>query len=388
MIIKMRKNAGAIIIVLAAVLVLAMILPGLFQGSGGSNVSEYWRAVSAVASGRKITRLEYEREYISQLQLRSQFGAVRYDQLDKLRSSVIDMVIDKELVLAAAASEKMSLSKEVIDAAVAEQKEAISAGSEDTWTTFLNNWAFTDSTFRTYIADNTLYDTYINLKAEFTAVTDEEIQAEFDRRKATNASLVLEDVKDDIVSTLEYERKRTATDELVTKLREEAKAAGKIEVKDARVLGYRALEAGDFEASIGYYKAALKESEQDPYLWCSLAMAQAKQGTFEDSMISIGKAMEIGEDFTIYLTRAEINAIQKLDDAAFADIESAIKLAGTNIGVLQNINYVIEEMKAGGMDTTKMTEKFTEAVTAALKAQEAAAQTEEGDKTEEVTETP
>ena len=86
MIIKMRKNAGAIIVILAAVLVLAMVLPGLFQGSGGTaGTDKYWSAVSAIASGRKITRLEYEREYISQLQLRSQFGAVRYDQLDKLR---------------------------------------------------------------------------------------------------------------------------------------------------------------------------------------------------------------------------------------------------------------------------------------------------------------
>ncbi len=187
--IKMRKNAGAIIVVLAAVLVLAMVLPGLFQGSGGTaGTDKYWSAISAVASGRKITRLEYEREYISQLQLRSQFGAVRYDQLDKLRSSVIDMVVDKELVLAAAAAERVNLSKEVIDAAVAEQKESISAGSEDNWTSFLNNWAFTESTFRTYVADNTLYDTYISLKAEYTPVTDAEIQTEFDRRKASNSS--------------------------------------------------------------------------------------------------------------------------------------------------------------------------------------------------------
>jgi hypothetical protein len=168
LIIKMRRNAGVVIIILAAVLVLAMILPGLFQGSGSSSsgTDKYWKTVVAVASGRKITRLDYEREYISQLQLRSQFGQVRYDQLEKLRSSVMDMVIDKELVLAAAASERIKLSKEVIDAAYDKQKESISAGSAEAWTDFLGNWAFTEATFRTYVTENTLYDTYTGLKAQ------------------------------------------------------------------------------------------------------------------------------------------------------------------------------------------------------------------------------
>ena len=375
MIIKMRKNAGAVIIVLAAVLVLAMVLPGLFQGSGSttSTNSKYWNAVVATANGRKITRLDYEREYISQLQLRSQLGGVRYDQLDKLRSTVLDMVIDKELILAEAAKERINLSKEVIDAEYDKQKESVSAGSAENWTSFLNNWAFTEATFRTYVQENTLYDTYTALKAEFAAVTDAEITAEFNRRKASNASLVLEDVQEEIKSTLEYERRRTAINDLLAKVRKQADEDGKVEVKDARVLGYRSYETGEYDSSIDYYKAALKESEQDPYLWCSLAMAQAKKGAYEDSMVSIGKAMDLGEDFTIYLTRAEINAMQKLDDAAYADFESAIKLAGTNLGVLQTINYVIEELKEGGYDTAKINERFMQAVTEALKAQETSA---------------
>ncbi len=375
MIIKMRKNAGAVIIVLAAVLVLAMVLPGLFQGSGSttSTNSKYWNAVVATANGRKITRLDYEREYISQLQLRSQLGGVRYDQLDKLRSTVLDMVIDKELILAEAAKERINLSKEVIDAEYDKQKESVSAGSAENWTSFLNNWAFTEATFRTYVQENTLYDTYTALKAEFAAVTDAEITAEFNRRKASNANLVLEDVQEEIKSTLEYERRRTAINDLLAKVRKQADEDGKVEVKDARVLGYRSYETGEYDSSIDYYKAALKESEQDPYLWCSLAMAQAKKGAYEDSMVSIGKAMDLGEDFTIYLTRAEINAMQKLDDAAYADFESAIKLAGTNLGVLQTINYVIEELKEGGYDTAKINERFMQAVTEALKAQETSA---------------
>jgi len=99
-------------------------------------------------------------------------------------------------------------------------------------------------------------------------------------------------------------------------------------------------------------------------------MAQAKKGTFEDAMISIGKAMELGEDFTIYLTRAEINAMQKMDDAAYADVEAAVKLAGTNLSILQSINYVIEDMKKLGMNTVKVNEMFAKAVSDALKAQE------------------
>ncbi len=375
MIIKMRKNAGTVIIILAAVLVLAMVLPGLLQGRNTTNTNnnKYWNAVVATANGRKITRLEYEREYISQLQLRSQLGGVRYDQLDKLRSSVLDMVIDKELILAEAAKDKINLSKEVIDAEYNKQKESVSAGNAENWTSFLNNWAFTEAAFRTYVAENTLYDTYTSLKAEFPAVTDEEITAEYNRRKATNANLVLDDVKEEIKSTLEYERRRTAVNDLLAKIRKQADEDGKVEVKDARVLGYRAYETAEYDSSIDYYKAALKESEQDPYLWCSLAMAQAKKGAYEDAMVSIGKAMDLGEDFTIYLTRAEINAMQKLDDAAYADFESAIKLAGTNLGVLQTINFVIEELKEGGYDTAKINERFMQAVTEALKAQETSA---------------
>ena len=370
--IKMRKNAGAVIIILAGVLVLAMVLPGLFQGSGSTTTTnnKYWNAVVATANGRKITRLEYEREYISQLQLRSQLGGVRYDQLDKLRSSVLDMVIDKELILAQAAKEKINLSKEVIDAEYKKQKESVSAGIAENWASFLNNWAFTEATFRTYVAENTLYDTYTSLKAEYAAVTDAEITAEFNRRKASNASLVLEDVQEEIKSTLEYERRRTAINDLLSKLRKQAEEDGEVEIKDARILGYRAYETAEYDSSIDYYKAALKESEQDPYLWCSLAMAQARKGVYEDAMVSIGKAMDLGEDFTIYLTRAEINAMQKLDDAAYADFESAIKLAGTNLGVLQTINFVIEELKEGGYDTVKINERFMQAVTEALKAQE------------------
>lgn len=375
MMIKMRKNAGTVIIILAAVLVLAMVLPGLFQGSGSTTTTnnKYWNAVVATANGRKITRLEYEREYISQLQLRSQLGGVRYDQLDKLRSSVLDMVIDKELILAQAAKEKINLSKEVIDAEYKKQKESVSAGSEDNWKSFLNNWAFTEATFKTYVTENTLYDTYTSLKAEFAAVTDAEITAEFNRRKATNASLVLEDVQAEIKSTLEYERRRTAINDLLSKIRKQADEDGKVEIKDARVLGYRAYETAEYDSSIDYYKAALKESEQDPYLWCSLAMAQARKGVYEDAMVSIGKAMDLGEDFTIYLTRAEINAMQKLDDAAYTDFELAIKLAGTNLGVLQTINFVIEELKEDGYDTARINERFMQAVTEALKAQETSA---------------
>ena len=372
--IKMRKNAGAVIIILAGVLVLAMVLPGLFQGNGSTTTNnKYWDAVVATANGRKITRLEYEREYISQLQLRSQLGGVRYDQLDQLRSSVLDMVIDKELILAQAAKERINLSKEVIDAEYKKQKESVSAGIAENWTSFLNNWAFTEATFRTYVAENTLYDTYTSLKAEYAAVTDAEITAEFNRRKASNASLVLEDVQEEIKSTLEYERRRTAINNLLSKLRKQAEEDGEVEIKDARILGYRAYETAEYDSSIDYYKAALKESEQDPYLWCSLAMAQARKGVYEDAMVSIGKAMDLGEDFTIYLTRAEINAMQKLDDAAYTDFESAIKLAGTNLGVLQTINFVIEELKEDGYDTARINERFMQAVTEALKAQETSA---------------
>ena len=157
--IKMRKNAGTIIVILAAVLVLAMVLPGLFQGRATQTMDKYWTTTVAVADGRKITRLEYEREFISQFQLRSQLGGVRYDLLDQLRSTVMDLVVDKELVLAQAAKDKLVLSKEAIDAAVAEQKKQISNGNEDNWKAFLNNWAFTEATFRNYVSDNTLYDT-------------------------------------------------------------------------------------------------------------------------------------------------------------------------------------------------------------------------------------
>ncbi|HOS51146.1 MAG TPA: SurA N-terminal domain-containing protein, partial [Bacillota bacterium] len=343
MIIKMRKNAGMLIIILAAVLVLAMIIPGLFSGSSSTTTSKYWRTTVAVVNGRKVTRLEYEREFINQFQLRSQLGTVRYDMLDQLRSTVMDLVVDKELVLAAAAAAKVNLSKEVIDAEVAKQKEQIAGSSQDNWTTFLNNWAFTESTFRTYVTENALYDSFLSISATYAAVSDADVQAEFAIRKARNSKLVLDDVKEEITNTLTYERQRDANSAYIKKLREQALADGKIEIKETRVLAYRAYAEGEYDKSISYYKTSLKDNEQDPYLWCSLAMAQAKKGTFEDAMISMGKAMELGEDFTIYLTRAEINAMQKLDDAAYADVESAVKLAGTNLSILQSINYVIED---------------------------------------------
>lgn len=367
----MRKNAGVIIIILAAVLVLAMVLPGLFQGAGNSGTNnKYWNATVAVASGRKITRLEYEREFISQFQLRSQLGTLRYDMLDQLRSNVMDMVIDKELVLAKAAADKVNLSKEAIDAAVAQQKEQVAQGNADNWTAFLSNWAFTDATFRAYVAENTLYDTYLSLNATFLQVTDADIEAEFKVRKARNVSLVLENVKEEIKNALTFERQRQARNDYIKKLRDDAMAAGKIEVKFSRVLAYRAYEKGDYEGSISYYKASLKENEQDPYLWTSLAIAQAKKGSFDDAMVSVGKAMDLGEDFTIYLTRAEINAMQKKTDATYEDVDAAIKLAGTNLGILQTINFVIEEMKESGTDVAKINERFSKAVADALKAQE------------------
>jgi len=370
LIIKMRKNAGMLIIVLAAVLVLAMVLPSLFSGSSSTTTSKYWRTTVAVVNGRKVTRLEYEREFINQFQLRSQLGTVRYDMLDQLRSTVMDLVVEKELVLAAAAAAKVNLSKDVIDAEVAKQKDQIAGGSQDNWTTFLDNWAFTESTFRTYVTENTLYDTFLSISATYPEVTDADVQAEFEIRKARNSKLVLDDVKEEITNTLNYERQRDASSAYIKKLREQALADGKIEIKDSRVLAYRAYAEGEYDKSISYYKTSLKDNEQDPYLWCSLAMAQAKKGTFEDAMISIGKAMELGEDFTIYLTRAEINAMQKMDDAAYADVEAAVKLAGTNLSILQSINYVIEDMKKLGMNTVKVNEMFAKAVSDALKAQE------------------
>lgn len=372
--IKMRKNAGVIIVILAAVLVLAMILPGLFQGNETQTVDKYWTTTVAVADGRKISRLEYEREFISQFQLRSQLGAVRYDLLDQLRSTVMDLVVDKELVLAQAAKDKIVLSKEVLDAAVAEQKAQISGGNEDNWTSFLSNWAFDETTFRAYVNENTLYDTYLNLNATFPEVTDAEIDAEYKIRKARNSALVLDDVKEDIKNTLTYSRQRDAKVAYIKALHDKAVAEGKIEVKDSRVLAYRAYEAGDFEGSISHYKNALKDNEQDPYLWSSLAMSQAKKGIFEDSMVSIGKAMELGEDFAIYLVRAEIYAMQELEAETYNDVEAAVKLAGTNLSVLQTVNYVIEEIKEGGMDTSKINEMFLKAVSDALAAQEEAAE--------------
>ncbi len=374
MMIKMRKNAGTIIVILAAVLVLAMVLPGLFQGRATQTMDKYWTTTVAVADGRKITRLEYEREFISQFQLRSQLGGVRYDLLDQLRSTVMDLVVDKELVLAQAAKDKLVLSKEAIDAAVAEQKKQISNGNEDNWKAFLNNWAFTEATFRNYVSDNTLYDTYLKMSATFPEVTEADIQAEYNIRKARNPALVYDDVKDEIKNSLTYERQRAAQTEYLKSLHDKAVADGKVEIKDSRVLAYRAYAAGDYDSSISNYKNALKDNQQDPYLWSSLAMSQAKKGSFEDAMISIGKAMELGEDFAIYLVRAEINAMRKLEAETYNDIEAAVKLAGTNLSVLQTVNYVIEEIKQGGMDTAKMNEMFLKAVSDALAAQEKAAQ--------------
>nr|MBP7110107.1 SurA N-terminal domain-containing protein [Bacillota bacterium] len=214
--IKMRKNAGTIIVILAAVLVLAMVLPGLFQGRATQTMDKYWTTTVAVADGRKITRLEYEREFISQFQLRSQLGGVRYDLLDQLRSTVMDLVVDKELVLAQAAKDKLVLSKEAIDAAVAEQKKQISNGNEDNWKAFLNNWAFTEATFRNYVSDNTLYDTYLKMSATFPEVTEADIQAEYNIRKARNPALVYDDVKDELKNSLTYVRQRAGFQAFLT----------------------------------------------------------------------------------------------------------------------------------------------------------------------------
>ncbi len=292
MITGMRKRSGTIIAVIAGLLAVGMIVPMLLKGgnpggaAAGITVAKVGRErITALDLNREFTRLYYDTgAYLSMLP----------DEYEGLRSRALDSLIEETYILDAAKKANYTADQAAVNAEY--EAERASVGNDQEWLSALANWGYSAKTYKQDIAKRQIVSAYPALVHPY-EITEEEIQAEFEKAAAFNLSLTLESARQTLETALKNRKNLEARNAVL----EEAKASVTPQILDAGILAYRAYEAGDYAEAVKQYKRAVKDSPNDPYLQISLAKAHLANGDDKNAKSVWVKADKLAGDDVYYL---------------------------------------------------------------------------------------
>lgn len=335
----MRKRSGTVVAVIAGLLALGMIIPMFMSKSNpggeaaGITVAKVNRErVTALDVNREFTRLYYER---------AMFTGLRPEDFDGLRSEALDKLIDDALVLDAAKKADMASVQSLVDSEYNSERSTFD--DENEWVNALARWGYSIKTYKQEIAKRQIIGAYPAVAYPY-EVTEEEIQAEFDRTAKSNPGLTIDSARETIERALRYRKDKEARDKVIAAARETAK----ITILDPAILGHRAYVAGDYEESAKQYRRAAKQSPADAYVQVSLARAFIAMDKDKDAEAAFAKAEKLSQtDPYVRLAKGDMMKGKGDNEAAAAAYGSALKLADKDGYVL---NQVLQGYKALGMD--------------------------------------
>ncbi|MDD3598985.1 MAG: SurA N-terminal domain-containing protein [Bacillota bacterium] len=323
MISGMRKRAGTIVAVIAGIVALGMIIPMLFAGSNANTAAA--RLTVAKVNSVKVTALDLALEFQQAYSRRVQSGGITPDDIEVLRSEAMDTVIEDALILDAAKEAGYVANQIMVDSAFEADKSYFS--DEREFISALSNWGFTAKSYKEYLGRRQIIGSYPNVAAPV-EVTDEEIQAEFDKVAATQPDLEYDDARDDIEQLIRYRKELANRETFIKDLREDAK----IRLYDPRVLAYRAMADGDYDEAVKHYRKAIKQSPQDPYLQISLGKALAAAGKARDSQTAFESALKMAPEEPFVLIAQADNLRESGDTERARDLyQKASDLAGQDL---------------------------------------------------------
>ena len=249
MIIGMRKRSSTIIAVIAGLVAVGMIVPMIFTRANPGGVEA--TIVVAKVGRERITALDLKREVYRLYQERG-YSEILPDEYEALRSDALDNLIEDAYILDAAKKANYVAPQSDIDAQYEAQRQYFTDESE--WVAVLASSGYSVKTFKQAIADSLLISMYPSVAYPY-EITDEEIQAEFEKVAGFNTSWSLEESRSIIENVLARRKMQEARDAVL----EEAKKSVTPEILDPGVLAYRAYNEqlpGSGEAVKRYAKDA------------------------------------------------------------------------------------------------------------------------------------
>ena len=136
--------------------------------------------VVADIDGSQIYLFELEREIKNYYEQMGGTQQITDDNLDDLRVSVMDVLVEQKIVLNDAAKKGYKADPAEIDASLKDQIEQ--AGSQAVWEAFLSSWSFTEESFRKYMEDIYTVDNYPLTQWVIPEVTEDQVLAEYNER--------------------------------------------------------------------------------------------------------------------------------------------------------------------------------------------------------------
>ena len=336
MISGMRKRMGVFVAVIAGLLALGMIIPMLFTGSSPGGAAA--RLTVAKVNRERVSALDLSREFYRLYYYRTSFGGLKAEDLDALRSQAVDGLVEQAIILDAAKSAGLKPDQSQVEAAY--QAELAYFKNEQEFIQAMAGWAYTPKTYKQELGRRQLIDKY-PLYAKPVEVTEDDVNAEFERAQKTNPKLVLDETRESIEKLVRARKEKEARDSLLAELREKAKA----KIIDSQVLAYRAMQEGKFDEAVKLYRKAIKQSPEDPYLQVSLGRALAAAGKGDDSKAAFEKAVKLRADDRFILI-AQADSLKEAGDTdAAADVyRHAAQVAGEDMFAHSLILEALEEM--------------------------------------------
>lgn len=261
-----------------------------------------------------------------------------------LRSFVLDQIIAGELVKAEAERAGIKVGKAEIDEVIESQK-ALYANVDDYYL-YLQSIGMTEADLREAVKANLMVEAYIKQLESGATVSDEEVAAEFEARKAEDEALVFEEVQDEVRSDLLEEKKN----ELLVNHINELMAAAKIEIKDPVINAIRAAEAEDWEKAAAHYQEAIDEDQADPYLRMAFARVLEKLDRGDEAIAAYERAAEVDEGVTaeVQLVLGMAYQDRGMSDKAVEAFRKASEIDGETDGYLHTM--LKSEFEALGLD--------------------------------------
>jgi len=180
--------------------------------------------VVAHINGTDVTGDEYNLAYLQTKVQLFQLGEDVDDQ-DSVRERALDALVERELLKQDAEEKGVEISEEEIDSEIEEIKQE----DEEQFKSFLDEYHFTESSFKMQLAFEMLYDKYVAEEFPDIDVSEKEVEEFYQEIKDENEDIgELEDVEDMLKTGLKQEKEGEKMQERIEELKEKAEVDMKI----------------------------------------------------------------------------------------------------------------------------------------------------------------
>lgn len=175
-------------------------------------------------NGTDVMGDRYNLAYLQTKAQLFQFGEDTSDR-ESLKELALNALVEQQLLEQDADEKGVEVSEEEIES----EFESIKSDDEEHFESFLEEYHFTEDTFKMQLSFAMLYDKYIESVFPNIEVSDEEIEDVYNDLKSENEDIAdLEDIKDFLRAELTHRKEGEKMQERIEELKEEADIETKI----------------------------------------------------------------------------------------------------------------------------------------------------------------